>query len=371
MTHAFFKALLFLAAGSVIIGMHHDQDIRNMGGLRKYMPITWITSLVGSLALIGTPVLRRLLLEGLDHRGGAREPSRRCRLRLLRGRRRRVHHRLLFVSACTSWSSMARSGSGTRAFPPEEAHDEPTAHGAADGHGDDAHATHRRAGDAHGAHGDEHHDPHESPWVVTLPLVLLAIPSVVIGAMTIAPMLYGDFFKGAIRRLRRSAPGDARGSAKRSTAGSTWRCTRSAGPVFLAGAGRRGRGLVSSTCAGPTFRPCCSGASPSSTSLLDNKYYFDWFNEHVLARGARMLGTALWKGGDVGIIDGVFIDGSASTIGSIARATPPPAERLPVLVRAGNDRRRHRPDDLAVVAVHRQLPRALIRFRPTTRTCLC
>jgi NADH-quinone oxidoreductase subunit L len=55
MTHAFFKALLFLAAGSVIIGMHHDQDIRNMGGLRKYMPITWITSLLGSLALIGTP----------------------------------------------------------------------------------------------------------------------------------------------------------------------------------------------------------------------------------------------------------------------------------------------------------------------------
>ena len=93
MTHAFFKALLFLAAGSVIIGMHHDQDIRNMGGLRKYMPITWITSLLGSLALIGTPLFLRLLLQGQHHRGGALQPPARRRLRLLRGDGRRVRHR--------------------------------------------------------------------------------------------------------------------------------------------------------------------------------------------------------------------------------------------------------------------------------------
>ena len=97
MTHAFFKALLFLAAGSVIIGMHHEQDMRKMGGLRKYMPITWITSLVGSLALIGTPFFAGFYSKDCDHRGGAREPSAGRRLRLLRGAGRRVRHGVLHV----------------------------------------------------------------------------------------------------------------------------------------------------------------------------------------------------------------------------------------------------------------------------------
>jgi NADH-quinone oxidoreductase subunit L len=183
MTHAFFKALLFLAAGSVIIGMHHDQDIRNMGGLRKYMPITWITSLIGSLALIGTPFLCRLLLQGLDHRSGGpvAHPRRRfCLFCVMAGVFR---HRFSTRSACISWSFMARSASA-RQHPmtimprtakqlimrPTTTHltDADHAHPA-----DDAHVEH------HGlAPGQK---PHETPWVVTLPLILLAIPSVVIG----------------------------------------------------------------------------------------------------------------------------------------------------------------------------------------------
>ena len=111
MTHAFFKALLFLGAGSVIIGMHHNQDIRCMGGLRKYMPITWITSLLGSLALIGTPLFAGLLFQGQHHRGGAREPP--------AGRRASPTSRCWpacssppsIRSACTSWCSTARSAS--------------------------------------------------------------------------------------------------------------------------------------------------------------------------------------------------------------------------------------------------------------------
>ena len=113
MTHAFFKALLFLAAGSVIIGMHHDQDIRNMGGLRKYMPITWITSLLGSLALIGAPLFAGFYSQGQHHRGGALQPPAGLGLRLLRGDRRRLRHRVLLVPRCTSWSSTARSASAT------------------------------------------------------------------------------------------------------------------------------------------------------------------------------------------------------------------------------------------------------------------
>ena len=111
MTHAFFKALLFLAAGSVIIGMHHDQDIRNMGGLRKYMPITWITSLLGSLALIGTPLFAGFYSKDSDHRGGAREPPAGCGLRASSRSRSACSSRRSIRSACTSSSSTARSAS--------------------------------------------------------------------------------------------------------------------------------------------------------------------------------------------------------------------------------------------------------------------
>ncbi len=173
MTHAFFKALLFLAAGSVIIAMHHDQDIRNMGGLRKYMPITWITSLIGSLALIGTPFLsgfysKDSIIEAvkLSHLPG----SGFAYFAVLAG---------VFVTAFYSFRMYFLVFHGKERFHQGHAH-----------------------GNEPDAHHDEHHGhggtPHETPWVVTGPLLALAIPSLVIGYMTIEPMLFGDFFGSAI-----------------------------------------------------------------------------------------------------------------------------------------------------------------------------
>ena len=189
MTHAFFKALLFLAAGSVIIGMHHDQDIRNMGGLRKYMPITWITSLIGSLALIGTPffsgfyskdsIIEAVALSHLPGSGFAY-------FAVMAG---------VFVTAFYSFRMYFLVFHGQERFG--------QAHGS---HHAGQHSTAQAAhGDAHAPVADEEHHglapgqkPHETPWVVWVPLVLLAIPSVLIGYFTIEPMLYGGFFKEAI-----------------------------------------------------------------------------------------------------------------------------------------------------------------------------
>jgi NADH-quinone oxidoreductase subunit L len=313
MTHAFFKALLFLAAGSVIIGMHHDQDIRNMGGLRKYMPITWITFLVGSLALIGTPFFagfysKDSIIEAVhaSHLPGA-------------GFAYFAVTASVFVTAYYSFRLYFLVFHGEerfrhKPFPPE--HDNAAAvHDEAEGHGGNAQALHAEPG----AHGDEHHDPHESPWVVWLPLVLLAIPSVVIGAITIEPVLFGHFFDGAITVLKEQHPAmEELGSDYHGWADMALHSL--AGPVFwLALAG------VVVTWFFYLRRPDIPAALQRRFAflyrLLDNKYYFDWFNEHVLSRAARMLGTVLWKGGDVGFIDGVVIDGSASTIGGIARAT--------------------------------------------------
>jgi len=175
MTHAFFKALLFLGAGSVIIGMHHDQDIRNMGGLRKYMPITWITSLLGSLALIGTP-----FFSGFYSKDSIIEAVHASQLPAAHWAYFAVVVGV-FVTAFYSFRMYFLVFHGQERF--GKAHDD---HGHGDAHDDHAH--------------DEHHGlapgqkPHESPWVVTLPLVLLAVPSVLVGYLTIAPMLHGDFF---------------------------------------------------------------------------------------------------------------------------------------------------------------------------------
>ncbi|RZJ53291.1 MAG: NADH-quinone oxidoreductase subunit L, partial [Acidovorax sp.] len=178
MTHAFFKALLFLGAGSVIMGMHHNQDIRWMGGVRKYMPITWITSLLGSLALIGTP-----LFSGFYSKDSIIEAVHFSQLPAAHF----AHFAVLagvFITAFYSFRMYFLVFHGKERFDQN-----PDAHH--DAHHDDH-------GHGHG-HDDHHsHDPHESPWVVTVPLVLLAIPSVVVGFMFIQPMLFGDFFKGVI-----------------------------------------------------------------------------------------------------------------------------------------------------------------------------
>jgi len=316
MTHAFFKALLFLAAGSVIIGMHHDQDIRNMGGLRKYMPITWITSLLGSLALIGTPLFsgfysKDSIIEAVheSHLPGAGFAY----FAVAAG---------VFVTAFYSFRMYFLVFHGPerfhdKPFPPPAHDDHAAAHDAHGATGQDEHATHAEP-DAH--HDDGHgHAPHESPWVVTLPLILLAIPSVVIGAMTIGPMLYGDFFKDAITVLGERHP--AMEELAKEFHGPLAMATHSlTSPIlWLAIAG------VVAAYFFYMVRPGIPAAIQQRFGfiyrLLDNKYYMDWFNEHVLARAARGTGRGLWRGGDVGFIDNILIDGSARTIGGISALT--------------------------------------------------
>ncbi|MES2227845.1 MAG: NADH-quinone oxidoreductase subunit L [Pseudomonadota bacterium] len=291
MTHAFFKALLFLAAGSVIIGMHHDQDIRNMGGLRKYMPITWITSLVGSLALIGTPFFagfysKDSIIEAVhaSHLWGAGFAY----FAVAAG---------VFVTAFYSFRMYflvfhGKENFRHKPFPGEHDH---------------------HAGD-HGRH--EPHVPHESPAVVWLPLVALAIPSVIIGFMTIAPMLYGDFFKGAIVVNAEAHP--AMEELAKEFHGATAMAIHAltALPFWLALAG------VALSYVFYMLKPEVPAALKARFGfiyrLLDNKYYLDWFNENVLARLARMTGMGLWKGGDEGVIDGFLIDGTAREVGALA-----------------------------------------------------
>ena len=286
MTHAFFKALLFLAAGSVIMGMHHDQDIRNMGGLRKYMPVTWITALLGSLALIGTP-----LFAGFYSKDSILIAS---------------HHSTLpgatfamvaiyagvFVTAFYSFRMYFLVFHGEerfrhKPFPPEDDH-------------------------AHGDH-DAHHDvtPHESPWVVTAPLVLLAIPSVLIGFMAIQPMLFGEFFKDAIVVDAAKHPAMAALAEEFQGAAAMALHGLQTLPFWLALAG-----VVMAWwfyLKQPAIPAAIGKALSPLVRVLENKYYLDAFNEHVLARGSRLIGTGLWKFGDQTVIDGA-INGLAGLV---------------------------------------------------------
>ncbi|KQM79740.1 NADH-quinone oxidoreductase subunit L [Xylophilus sp. Leaf220] len=302
MTHAFFKALLFLGAGSVIMGMHHNQDIRWMGGVRKYMPITWITSLLGSLALIGTPLFsgfysKDSIIEAVheSHLPAAGFAS----FAVLAG---------VFITAFYSFRMYFL------VFHGKERYDQnPDAHH--DDHHADPHATAHDDHHGHDAHGGK---PHESPWVVTLPLVLLAIPSVLIGFFTIEPMLFGDFFKNvifvdgdkhhAMAELAEAFHGPLQMAIHGLT---TW-------PFWLALAG-----VVSSYymyMVNPKVPAAIKRTFQPIYTLFENKYYLDWFNENVLARGARALGTGLWKGGDQAIIDGALVNGSWKVVGRIAAA---------------------------------------------------
>ncbi len=297
MTHAFFKALLFLGAGSVIIGMHHDQDIRNMGGLRKYMPITWITSLLGSLALIGTPLFsgfysKDSIIEAVhaSHLWG----SGFAYLAVVAG---------VFVTAFYSFRMYFLVFHGKERF-----RDKPFP-GEHDHH--DAHDDHGHAG---------HHDPHESPWVVTVPLVLLAIPSVLIGYLTIQPMLFGDFFKDSIFVNAAAHPAlEELAEAFHGAAAMALHGLQTL-PFWLALAG------VVTAYVFYMLKPGIPAAIARTLSpivrLLENKYYMDWINENLLAPAARGLGRGLWRGGDVAVIDGA-INGSARLVGWIATLTKP------------------------------------------------
>ncbi|MGA3945299.1 NADH-quinone oxidoreductase subunit L [Ralstonia nicotianae] len=302
MTHAFFKALLFLGAGSVIIGMHHDQDMRNMGGLRKYMPITWLTSLVGSLALIGTP-----FFSGFYSKDSIIEAVRESHLpgagfaywAVLAG---------VFVTAFYSFRMYFLVFHGEERFGKEDSHHEGN-------HVDEEETADHHHGLAPGQ------KPHESPWVVTVPLVLLAIPSVVVGAMAIQPMLFGEFFKHGVvftdvifnaehHEAMKVLAEDFHGWVGMALHGFT------SAPFIL---------LVSGVALSWFFylkRPDIPAAIAKRFSglhtLLDNKYYMDKINEIVFANGAVKFGRGLWKGGDQGVIDGVVVNGSARLVGWFA-----------------------------------------------------
>jgi NADH-quinone oxidoreductase subunit L len=312
MTHAFFKALLFLAAGSVIIGMHHDQDIRNMGGLKKYMPITWITSLLGSLALIGTPLFsgfysKDSIIEAVH---ASNLPGTGFALFAVTAG--------VFITAFYSFRMFFLVFHGkerfhNKPFPPEDDHAHADAH--VDPHGK-AHADHAHNDHAHGK--DAHaHTPHESPAVVTWPLMMLAVPSVVIGFFTIGPMLFGDFFKDAI--VVDAARHPAMASMAKAFHGAMGMTTHglSTLPFWLAVAGVFTAWWF--YLKQPSIPAAFARTLAPVIKVLDNKYYMDWFNEHVLAAGARALGRGLWKGGDQAVIDGVLINGSAKAVGGLAQ----------------------------------------------------
>jgi NADH-quinone oxidoreductase subunit L len=271
MTHAFFKALLFLAAGSVIIAMHHEQDMRKMGGLKKYMPITYWTCLIGCLALIGFPgtsgfFSKDSLIEavGASHRVG----SGYAYICVVAG---------VFITALYTFRMFIMTFLG------KERMDH---------------------------HTQEH--LHESPWVVTVPLILLAVPSAFIGWFTVKPMLFGDFFEGAIyvapaNNVLEHLAEEFHGP------GAFVLTALTALPVWLAGLGV----LVAYTCF--LWRPALADAAEARLkwlyTILVEKYGFDWFMEHVIMAGARRIGSGLWRFGDQAVIDEGLVNGSARTVG--------------------------------------------------------
>ena len=289
MTHAFFKALLFLAAGSVIMGLHHNQDIRWMGAVRKYMPITWLTFLLGTLALIGTPffsgfyskdsIIEAVHFSSLPAAGFAY-------FAVLAG---------VFVTSFYSFRLYFLVFHGKERFDQN-----PDAHQGHDDHG-------------HG-HGDS--KPHETPWVVTLPLILLAIPSVVIGYFTIEPMLFGGFLTDAITINAELHPAVQKfgeifhGPLAMALHGF------STPPFWLALAGAVSAWYL--YLINPAVPAAIARALKPLMTLLENKYYLDWFNENVIARGARALGTGLWKGGDRGVIEGGVVNASWKLVGWVS-----------------------------------------------------
>ncbi|HWJ95741.1 MAG TPA: NADH-quinone oxidoreductase subunit L [Telluria sp.] len=303
MTHAFFKALLFLGAGSVIIGMHHDQDMRNMGGLRKYMPITWITSLLGSLALIGTPffagfyskdsIIEAVHASNIPGAGFAY-------FAVLAG---------VFVTAFYSFRMYFLVFHGEERFGKEHHHS----------HGHDSDAHNEEEEDAHGHHGlAPGQKPHESPWVVTLPLVLLAIPSVIIGYLAIGPMLHGDFFKGVIFVGENHPAMEELAHEFHSAAAMGVHAFTSA-PFILAALGVAAAYYCYMI--NPRVPAFFYNALRPLHTLLDNKYYMDKFNETVFAGGARVIGGGLWKVGDRALIDGLIVNGSAKVVGWFSTIT--------------------------------------------------
>ncbi len=276
MTHAFFKALLFLAAGSVIIALHHEQDMRKMGGLKKYLPITYWTSLIGSLALIGFPGLsgffsKDIIIEAV-HKSEITGASF-AYMCVLAG---------VFITAFYSFRMFFLVFHGKTRM------------------------------DKHTA---EH--AHEPPKVVTWPLILLAIPSVIIGWMTASSVVFGDYFKGIITVLPEhdtiAKLGEYHGGLGFIAHGFQTPA------MYLAAAG------VLTAWVFYLLKPEIPAKLHSKLGffhrILDKKYGFDDFNQAVFAGGSVALGTKLWRVGDATIIDGGMVNGSAKSVGLLAGIT--------------------------------------------------
>jgi NADH-quinone oxidoreductase subunit L len=288
MTHAFFKAVLFLGAGSVIIAMHHEQDMRRMGGLRKYMPITYFTVLIGAIANAGLPpfagffskdsIIEAVHLANIPGAGFAYF----CALAAV------------FVGGLYSFRLVFFAFHGKERFR-EAAH----------GHGHDDHG--------HGHHGA--HVPHESPKVVTVPLILLAIPAIASG-WVIGTMLYGGWFGNAIyiddavHKGMATMAHEFHGVIGMMAHGVTTL------PFWLALSGAVLAWFL--YIVRPDLPAVIRKKLALPVKILENKYGFDQFNEWFFAGGARGIGRGLWKGGDQAIIDGVAVNGSARLVGWFA-----------------------------------------------------
>jgi len=299
MTHAFFKAVLFLGAGSVIIALHHEQDMRKMGGLRKYMPITYWTVLIGALANAGIPPFagffsKETIVEAvhLSHTPGATFAY----VLAVAG---------VFVSAVYSFRLVFFAFHGKERF---ESHHDDHAHGDVKPGEAKSHA----AEEPH--HEAMHGKPHETPWVVTLPLILLAIPSVLIGGLTIGNMVYGDWFGSAIQKsqvMEHLAEEFHGALGMMGHAVATLPFWLAIGGVVLAWFLYIRR---------PDLPAVIKEKLQPLPAILEKKYGFDDFNDWFFAGGARRLGTGLWAWGDKTIIDGIMVNGTARMIGLFAGA---------------------------------------------------
>jgi NADH-quinone oxidoreductase subunit L len=292
MTHAFFKAVLFLGAGSVIIAMHHEQDMRKMGGLRKYMPITYLTVLIGAIANAGLPPFagffsKDSIIEAvqLSHIPGAGFAY----FALLCG---------VFIGGLYSFRLVFFAFHGKERF--REAHDD-------HGHG---HAAHGH--DDHGHHGA--HEPHESPKVVTVPLILLAIPAISAGWL-IGPMLFGDWFGSSIVIADHH---EALAHMKEHFHGILGMIVHAFGtvPFWLAVSGAATAYFL--YIVRPDLPAVIREKMALPVKILENKYGFDQFNEWFFAGGSRAIGRGLWKAGDQTVIDGIVVNGSAKLVGVFA-----------------------------------------------------
>jgi len=271
MTHAFFKALLFLAAGSVIIAMHHEQDIRKMGGLKKYLPITYWVSLVGSLALIGFPGSSGFFSKDailIATHNSEVWGSGYAYFAVLSG---------VFITAFYSFRMFFL------VFHGEERFDK---------------------------HTRKH--LHEPPAVVTVPLILLAIPSAIIGWLAIDTVLFSDFFDRAIVVFSEHGAMAAVAEAFHGPASFVVHGL-APGPTWLAAAGVLSAWYI--YLRKPGLAATIRARLEWLYQLLDNKYYFDRFNEIVFAGTARAVGQVLWRLGDALMIDGLMVNGSARLVG--------------------------------------------------------